>query len=438
MFGITSKDKKIFIKNISSSSSKYDARISEFEKIWTLVTLSLGLIALFFVVGLSYNHVGKYISPIVSQFVSLKPLIKPQESEYEVFGFAPYWTINKLDSVEFSSLTTFAYFGVPIKKTGGLDKKDYGYTVFKSKKATDIFRRAHDNNVRVILTVTCMDNEIIESFLSSSKARQETIADTIHEVKARGIDGVNIDVEYVGTPDAIYREQFSVFVSDLTRQMHAEIPGSYVTVSVYASSAKQKKLYDISSIGKNVDGVFMMAYDFAVKGSDYAMPTSPLYGHKEGKYSYDIATAVEDFKTYMPANKIILGVPYYGYNYLVYDEPRVKAETRPSWSWKGKPLIQTYEIVSNSIKPEREGWDDLGQVGWKAYYVPSVDAWRMIFLDDARSLGIKYDFAKSQGLAGVGMWALGFDSGKPELWAVLREKFGMKNLADSRNFTEIQ
>ncbi len=433
-----SRNRKIFIKYASLISSNRNSRISRFEKIWTYITFSLGSIALLFVIGLSYDRVERIISPIVSQFVSLTPLTKPQHPRYEVFGFAPYWTINKLDSVEFSSLTTFAYFGVPIKETGGLDKEDYGYTVFKSRKATNVFRKAHDNGVRVVLTITCMDNDNIESFLGSDQAREKTIADTIHEVRERGIDGVNIDVEYIGTPDAIYREKFSEFVSHLTEKMHTEIPGSYVTVSVYASSAKKLKLYDISRIGKAADGVFMMAYDFAVKGSDYAMPTSPLYGYKEGKYSYDIATAVEDFKQYMPGNKIILGVPYYGYNYLVYDEPRVKAETRPSWSWRGKPMTQTYEIATDSIKAEREGWDDLGQVGWKAYYVSSVDAWRMIFLDDVRSLGIKYDFAKSQNLGGVGMWALGFDSGKSELWAVLKEKFGTKNLADSRTFAEIR
>lgn len=433
-----SKNHKILVKDVSIHSLIKSPRKSNLEKIWTLITFSLGLTALFFVIGLTIDDVGKYISPIVSQFVSLTPLNKSQNSSYEVFGFAPYWTINKLDSVNFSSLTTFAYFGVPIKDIGGLDRDDYGYTVFKSKKATDVFKKAHDNGVKVILTITCMDNDTIKSFLGSKDARQKTIKETIYEVRERGIDGVNIDVEYVGTPDATYKELFSEFVSELTSQMHSEIPDSYVTVSVYASSAKQQKLYDISRIGESADGVFMMAYDFAVKGSEYAMPTSPLYGHKEGKYSYDIATAIEDFKKLMPANKIILGVPYYGYNYLVYDEPRVKAETLPSWSWRGKPMVQTYEIATDTIKADREGWDELGQVGWKAYYVSDVDAWRMIFIDDARSLGVKYDFVKSQDLAGVGIWALGFDSGKSELWSVLQEKFDVKNLADSRTFSEIR
>ena len=48
----------------------------------------------------------------------------------------------------------------------------------------------------------------------------------------------------------------------------------------------------------------------------------------------------------------------------------------------------------------------------------------MIFLDDNRSLKIKYQFAKEKKLAGVGMWALGFDDGKDELWDLLSLEFG--------------
>ncbi len=55
----------------------------------------------------------------------------------------------------------------------------------------------------------------------------------------------------------------------------------------------------------------------------------------------------------------------------------------------------------------------------------------MIFIEDKKSLGIKFDFAKAKNLGGVGMWALGFDDGKIDFWALLQEKFGVK-LADNR------
>ena len=72
----------------------------------------------------------------------------------------------------------------------------------------------------------------------------------------------------------------------------------------------------------------------------------------------------------------------------------------------------------------------MGKVSWKAYYVPSDGTWRMVFIDDPKSLSYKYDFAKDKKLGGVGMWALGFDDG-PEMWTLLKEKFGIKNFADA-------
>ncbi|MCL5432603.1 MAG: hypothetical protein M1524_00605, partial [Patescibacteria group bacterium] len=75
-------------------------------------------------------------------------------------------------------------------------------------------------------------------------------------------------------------------------------------------------------------------------------------------------------------------------------------------------------------------WDDYGKVGWKGYYLAD-GTWRMLFIEDVKSLGIKFDYAMAKNLGGVGMWALGFDDGRTEFWDLLRYKFGEK-IADNR------
>jgi spore germination protein YaaH len=354
---------------------------------------------------------------------------------YEVFGFAPYWTLDKLDNVDFTILSTFAYFGIPVQADGNLNVSDTGYDQFKSDQATAIFQKAHKYGTRVVVTITQMDNTEIMSLMDNLDAQKTAISQTVDLVKKRGIDGVNVDFEYVGDPGDDYRNKFSNFVKGLTEKMHQEVPHSKVTVSVYASSVKDRKIYNIAEIAKDTDGIFMMAYDFATAGSDAAMPTAPLHGYKEGQYWYDVASAVDDFLKVMPSNKLILGLPWYAYNYVVYS-PTIKAETRPYYSWKGQPMTQTYStasaITANTpgIENYQTGWDTYGQVGWKAYYVSQTGTWRMVFMDDQESLKIKYDFAKNKNLAGVGMWALGFDEGKKDLWNQLEKSFGTK-YADS-------
>lgn len=397
----------------------------------------LGL--LFMPAVVSTNLTVALLSPLAE---NSSHMALPQKNKYEVFGFAPHWTINKLDNVDFNVLTTLAYFGVGINTDGSMDQ-DAGYEVFYSDKATELFQKAHNHGTRVVLTITQMDNEEIKLFLDSPDAQEKAVKETVEMVKERGIDGVNIDFEYMGDPGDSYRNKFTAFVEKLTHHMHEEVPNSHVSVSVYASAVKDIKLYDIAAISKATDGIFMMAYDFATTGSDHVIPTAPLNGYKEGKYWYDISTAVDDFLAHMPAKKLILGLPWYGYNYPV-SEPSVKAPKDTGYYtyyyWRGRrysrfigregAAAQTYTLAKDNNPAEMEGWDEYGKVGWKAYK-DAAGLWRMIFIDDKRSLAIKYDFAKEKNLGGVGMWALGFDNGKTELWTLLNSKFGVK-LVDAR------
>lgn len=400
-----------------------------FKRYWSYTVLTLAcLLVIFFVTNPS--KISQIISPLQSSNSSGK---------YEVFGFAPYWNLKKLDNINFNSLSTLAYFDMPLLENGDFDTTSPGYQKFETPEATALFNKAHGFGSKVVLTITIMQNDAIETFLESQDAQKQAIDNTVSLVKQKGLDGINVDVEYVGSADSVKREQFSSFVKKITDRMHSEKSGSKVTVSVYAASAKYKKLYDIAYLGKYSDGIFMMAYDFATKGADTAMPTAPLYGYKEGKYWYDISTAVDDFLKVMPANKLILGLPWYGYDYPV-TKPSVNAK-RDSYSYWYKAWVTKYRFVWKKAfytapsfvqtykKGQEEdiaqtGWDNVGKVGWKAY--KDDEGWRMYFLEDEKSLGIKYDFAKEKKLGGVGIWALGFDEGRTELWNLLADKFGKK------------
>lgn len=369
----------------------------------------------------------------ISPLSSLRPITN-NKGNHEVFGFAPFWTFDKLDNIDFNVLTTLAYFGVPVNSNGDLDKNDYGYQVFQSNQATKLFTKAHNYSTRVVLTITQMNNWNILALLDGTYAQVNAIEQAVSEVEQRGIDGINVDFEYSGDPGEEYRSKFTQFVKDLTQKMHERVPSSRVTVSVYAGSVKEPKIYDIESLASVSDGIFMMAYDFGMQGSDNAIPTAPLYGYREGKYWYDVSTAVNDFLKLMPPQKLILGVPWYSYNYAVY-EPQIKATTLPYY-W-ARSLVQTYSSIVNSINPNkpgisnyRSGWDNTGKNAWKSYHDEYAGVWRIVLYDDVKSLGIKSDFIKNKNLGGIGIWALGFDDGKKEFWRILEEKFGIK-LADN-------
>lgn len=389
--------------------------------------ISLIATVLFFLVVIILGPIG--------QMVFAKDAA-PKPKKKEVFGFAPYWNFDKLDGVDFSVLTTLAYFDIPVDATGDFDIYSAGYQTFESDAATKLFDKAKNSGTRVVVTLTQMDNYSIEMLVSNKKSQEKLIKNTVNLVSDRGLKGVNIDFEYSGNPGQEIRDKFSQFVSDTCSAFHKKIPDSQVTVSVYASAAKDDNIHDLGKISKVSDGIFMMAYDFATYGADNAQPTAPLYGHKEGKYWYDISTAVSDFLTKMPASKLILGLPWYGYDYPV-DQPEVLAATQKGYYyyywygrrrytayWQPETKVMVYADAQDDIDADQTGWDDLGKVNWKAYQEDG--SWRMLFFDDCKSLKVKYDFAKQKGLGGVGIWALGFENGKTELWTLLKNEFGIK------------
>lgn len=394
--------------------------------------IGLGIAWGIFIFVIFFQPITQHIiSPLASLVFPLHSLSDQElkNTNREVFGFLPHWNFSHVDLIDFETLTTLAYFDVKLAADGNLDYLDTGYTSFISKEATALFQKAHKHGTRVVFTLTLMDNHAIESFLDDPAARKRTIDQSVMLVKRRGIDGINIDIEYEGDAGEHYRNLFTTFAADMTTAMHKQIPSSRVTVSVYASGVKYPKIQNIRDVAAVTDGIFMMGYDFALSSSDVAMPTAPLGGHKEGEYWYDISTAVDDFLVVMPARKLILGTPWYGLDFEVY-EPDFKAAT-VSWYWYGRQgEIQTYAAVKDTTA-DKTGWDPVGHVAWKAYYNASAGTWRMIFMDDVHSLGEKYDLAKNRNLLGIGIWALGYEGDNQELWDLIHHKFGNK-IADIR------
>lgn len=370
------------------------------------------------VFSLNYNSfISRFVSPI-----------RAETTKKEVFGFAPHWTLSKLSNVDWRLLTTFAYFSLPVDASGAIDRNTYEWEVFEGERLGKLFNKAKENGVRRVFTLTQMDATSIETFLRSPEAWERLGNASADILVSKNLDGVNIDFEYIPSND-ILKENFSQFVEKYSQIVKAKKPDSYITVSVLASSERFNRIYDIGRLAAATDGIFMMAYDFYYPGSEKAGPSAPLYGFNNGRgpFWYDVSTAVEDFLSVAPAEKIIMGVPYYGWNYPAVN-PKPKAERTAGL----RSFATTQEKVSEnqllSTTPVG-GWDDDAKVSWRGYW--DEFGWHMVYMEDEKSLSLKYDFIKEKRLAGVGIWALGFDSGEDKLWSTLREKLSTTKISQA-------
>jgi spore germination protein YaaH len=356
----------------------------------------------------------------------------------EVFGFALASSLADptvgYPSWDFSMLSTVAFFGLHVQDDGSF-AGDAGWTSWNSADLTNLVSTAHSRGTRVVLTIILQDFAAGTPHMCAGLAHGgTTVAQTIAQLKAKGVDGVNVDYEGLngscGTGDSSYsRHQFTNFVGSLRSSLPA---GSYLSVDTYASSASDPiGFFDIGGLAPVTDSFFVMAYD--LEYSNYARPplncssfclspTAPLTGY----YYNDIST-VNQYVQLTPPSKVILGVPYYGRKSCV-------AGATPSATPTGSVVADTYlDAVGESTAPgvqpgsfamHRDANDGAGKERWDTWVNTTMNCTRELYWDDVTSLGAKYDLVNNSNLRGVGLWNLNYGGGATELWQLLAAKFG--------------
>ena len=351
----------------------------------------------------------------------------------EVFGFALASSLADptygYPSWDFSLLSTVAFFGLQVQDDGSF-AADSGAAVWNSSQLSGLLTIAHSHGVKVVLTIILQDFSPGTPHMCAGLLHASTtITNTVNEVKAKGVDGVNIDYEGLngscGQVDSSWaRHSFTSFVGTLRTQLPA---GSYLSVDTYASSATDSLgFFDVGGLAAYVDSYFVMAYDLEYSNYAYAPtgcssfclgPTAPLTG-----YHYNDTSTAAQYLAVVPASKVILGVPYYGRKACV-------ATPTPNQKPTSAVIADPYfaasaEYASSLVKPgtyaaHRDANDPAGQERWDVWVNTSLNCIRELYWDDVVSLSQKYDLVNRDQLRGVGIWNLNYGGGAPELWSAL-------------------
>jgi spore germination protein YaaH len=325
----------------------------------------------------------------------------PPLRRHELFGFAPYWTLDLSPGFDLRSLSTIAYFAVDAGPDGTIQQSGDGWTGYSSQALATLVTRAHSSGVRVVLTVKNFDDAQIHTLVSDPAAADRLAQQLIAAIRAKNMDGANLDVEATGGAD---RAGYATFVTRVARTLHAANPHWQVTVDTYAGSAANPDgFFDVAAMAPAVDAFFVMAYDMYGDGNR-AQPNAPL-----DNYSPNDTTAMAAYTAAVPASKLLLGTPFYGYDW------RVDAD-KPNAAALGDPSPTTYaEIVGAAHQPQ---WDAKGSVPFTTYQAGD-GSWHQTYYDDPRSLAMKAQLVNRFRLRGLGIWALGMDGNDPAMMAAL-------------------
>ncbi len=319
-----------------------------------------------------------------------------------VIGFSPYWVDNTY--LHYDLLTTIALFDVSVNSDGTISNTHN----FPSHWSY-VIQKAHENGVKVVLTATDFSSSSIASVVGNTTYQNNCINGLLSLVQSAGIDGVSIDFEGVSSSS---KDSLSSFMTRLTNTFHSNIPGSEVTIC--GPAVDWSGAFDYNVLCANTDGVFVMGYDYYYGGSSYTGPVALLNsGTVFGTYS--VEWTINDYLTYSnnQNDKIIIGLPYYGY-----DWPTSSSSAHSSTTGNGTAV--KYCNAHDNAQVYGRLWRSDVLNPWYVY-----GSYHQCWYDDKASLHYKYIDINENRLSGTGMWALGYDADKKELWTELRESFGI-------------
>ncbi len=323
----------------------------------------------------------------------------PPLKSHEIFGYAPYWTLPQSSGFDVNNLTTLAYFSVDANGNGTLDQSGSGWNGYESQDLANLVTRSHAAGDRVVLTVTCFSQSSLDAITSDPTAGPRLSSALIAAVSAKNLDGVNFDFEGEGSGD---RRGLTALITQVSGALHAANPHWQVTMATYASAASDTAgFYDVAALAPALDGFFVMAYDMNDRVTPSA--TAPLTGG-----GYNDTEALQQFTAVMPPQKVILGVPFYGYDWPTADG------TRNAQPTGGERPLSSGQIAASGHPTY---WDPSTQTAWTAYQVGTQ--WHETFFDNPTSLALKAKLADSFHIGGLGIWALGMDGNNPAMLAAL-------------------
>ncbi|MGN1148929.1 MAG: glycosyl hydrolase family 18 protein [Lachnospiraceae bacterium] len=235
------------------------------------------------------------------------------------------------------------------------------------------------------------NNNLITQIVNNLDARRRLKDEIVVQITERGFEGLDIDFEYILATD---REAFVDFVAYMQQSISALGYPVSVALAPKTSDTQVGLLYegkDYARLGEVADYVLLMTYEW---GYTYGPPmaVAPLNKVRE---------VVEYALTVIPAEKIHLGVPNYGYDWAL---PFIRGESKAT-------SIGNIEAVQIAIA---HGvpilFDDVALSPYFYYEGVAADGFtpvrHEVWFEDARSINEKLNLVEQYGLRGFSCWQI--------------------------------
>lgn len=249
---------------------------------------------------------------------------------------------------------------------------------------------AWQNGIEPLLVLTpfsegAFNNQLVKVLVENQEIQDRLITNVLQTVREKGYSGVDIDFEYI-LPEN--RTAYAEFVGRMWETMSANGYKTSVALAPKESADQRGLLYegmDYRMLGEAADNVFLMTYEW---GYTYSAPMAVAPLNK-------VRQVVEYTLTEIPREKILMGIPNYGYDWeLPFERGITKAR-----------LIGNVEAVQLAIENNAAiEYAPIAQSPHFTYQKNGVT--HEVWFEDVRSISAKINMAAEYELLGVGYWNL--------------------------------
>ena len=327
-------------------------------------------------------------------FLTLLLAGAPVSAQWRVVGYYPMWDRSTLPAanIRFDCVTHVNHaFAWP--------NADGTIAADESVVDTGLIHTAHRAGRKVLLSFGGAGTTQTANFAlvaADTSLRRKFIANVVARLSAYGYDGADIDWE---GPASLADKANEVA---LMRQMRAAMlaaDSSWLLTMAVGVSDWEGQWMDYASLAGLVDWFNAMTYDIFGSWSPYAGHNAPMVepaGHA-GDWSVTQGIGYLHQTRGIAGAQLTLGLPFFGQRFL---------NTTGLYASFGSASEVTYtDVRADMASGWTYNWDNVSQVP----YLVNPGKTALDSYDDSTSIAIKCSYAKTSGLSGVMIWALGED-----------------------------
>ncbi len=269
-----------------------------------------------------------------------------------------------------------------------------------------ILEAGRANNIAPLMVVTNFyqgnfSTTIIDAILTNQTVQRTLINNMLQVVRTKGYYGVNIDFERISPSNREAYNSFLRRVMSVFKPLNIPVSVALAPKTSGTVTGAWHGAHDYAAVGNIVDFVILMTYEWGWSGGPpYAVAPIDL-----------VEDVIEYAVSVMPANKIMMGIPLYGYDWTL---PFVR----------GGKFARRLSPQDAVILAAREGaniqFDTKVQTPFFNYY-DNQGKEHVVWFEDARSIRAKFLLVNKYGLRGVSYWLLGEEF--PQAWLIMDDMF---------------